>query len=114
MSTCSRLAVVAAAGVCVAFAQPRGEQYEPPGNGLAAPVPTPWTAGNGIPAAWPGPGGPNLKRCMCRDGAQFDVCAAIDCASLPVRDSVCAPVCAEHAGQLATACYPSAAVCAAR
>lgn len=64
--------------------------------------------------AIPGAGGPNLKRCMCRDGVQFDVCAALDCASTPAHDIACSPLCAPHEGLLAAACYPSAPVCVSR
>ena len=52
----------------------------------------------------PPPPGPNLLRCVCRDGTQLDFCTTVDCNSGPAQDVVCGPACASHGGEQATGC----------
>ena len=63
-------------------------------------------------ASPPPGGGPNLARCLCQDGTQIDVCAALDCFSGPESDAVCGPVCSGNGGLSATGCFEAEPSCA--
>ena len=56
---------------------------------------------------------PNLQLCICVDGTQTNICAALDCASSAQQDAICGPLCAPHGGESATGCLPDSPICKA-